>query len=134
MSFNILFTEKAREIVTDRGRPSGIAITITATPRMKNLRISMICLVSKLLSIIRSMVNLRIRMKKIRMAEMRPNLPISLAMVSNFYYKGVTSTPPYLNKTPILPSQVFSPTNKTKNMPSPHNTLVPLMTIGEGTS
>jgi len=55
-------------------------------------------------------------------------------MVSSFYYKGVTSTSSYLNKAPIFPSQVLSPTTITMNKPSPLKTLVPDIIIGEGTS
>jgi hypothetical protein len=120
--------------VTDKGSPSGIAITRTATPKIKNYRISTKCSTSNDLSRIRSIMNLMISTDKIRIAEISPNLPISLAMVSNFYYKGVTSTSFYLNIAPILPSQVLSPTNNTMNKPSPYKHLVPLITIGDGTS
>ncbi len=34
-SFNIFFTEKARERVTDRGRPSGMATTTTVIARIR---------------------------------------------------------------------------------------------------
>lgn len=40
LSSSIFLTEKARDKVTDRGRPSGIATTITVIPRMKKFRIS----------------------------------------------------------------------------------------------
>jgi hypothetical protein len=39
-SSSIFFTEKAREMVTERGRPSGMATTITVIPSMKKLTIS----------------------------------------------------------------------------------------------
>ena len=69
-----------------------------------------------------------------RIAETRPNLPISVAMVSNFYWRGVTSTSDCLNIAPIFPSQVLSPTTRTINLPSPQRTFVPDMMIGDGTS
>jgi hypothetical protein len=34
-SLSIFFTEKANERVTARGKPSGMATTITVTPKMK---------------------------------------------------------------------------------------------------
>lgn len=101
---------------------------------MKNLRSSTPCLDSNLSSLTLSMVNLRHKTTNIKMAAISPNLPISLAMVSSFYYKGVTSTSDYLSIAPILPSHELSPTHRTMNLPSPHNTLVPDMMIGEGTS
>ena len=40
LSSNIFFTENAKESVTDRGSPYGIATTMTVIPRIKKFRIS----------------------------------------------------------------------------------------------
>lgn len=40
-SLSIFLTEKAKEMVTDRGSPSGMATTTTMIPIMKKSRISM---------------------------------------------------------------------------------------------
>ena len=68
------------------------------------------------------------------MAHIKPNFPISLAMISNFSYKGVIYYSPYFKSASIFPSQVFSPTTKIINLPSPVRTLVPDIITGLGTS
>ena len=55
----------------------------------------------------------------INIADIKPNIPISLAIASNFYYKGVVSSDSYLNKTSILPTLDASPTTITMKKPSP---------------
>lgn len=47
LSLSIFYVEKARERVTDKGKPSGIATTMTVIPIMKNLIISTTCFPSK---------------------------------------------------------------------------------------
>ncbi len=68
------------------------------------------------------------------MAEYRPKYPISLAMCSNFYYKGVLSGSWLLKLSLILPMHELSPTTKITYFPIPVKTLVPESKTGEGTS
>jgi len=68
------------------------------------------------------------------MAEYRPNLPISLASFSSFYWRGVGSGSSFSSSTLILPMQDCSPTTITIILPSPERTLVPLIMMGDGTS
>lgn len=59
---------------------------------MKNYNNSKKCLLlSHELSIILSIANRTKSISTIRTAEYNPNFPISLAIASNFSYKGVTS-------------------------------------------
>lgn len=73
-------------------------------------------------------------MKTIKIAEIRPNFPISVAISSNLCYNGVESSPPPLSNADIFPTQLESPTTSTNIFPSPDNTLVPLNNMGDGTS
>ena len=93
-SSNIFWTDKAKDIVTDNGNPSGIATTITVIPNMKKLRIFTISGPVFHLSYAASAVPFTIanRISKtttIKIAEKIPNLPIFSAILSNFYWRGV---------------------------------------------
>ena len=78
-------TEKASEIVTERGRPSGMATTITIIPRMKNSTIvNRSFPVYHYLEIPFTMANRISKTRIIVIAEYNPNLPISVASFSNF--------------------------------------------------
>lgn len=134
LSFNILFTLKAKDKVTDKGKPSGIATTTTVTPIIKKFNISTKCFFSKEPAKYLSMENLTNRAPTMIIAEMKPNLPISSARFSSFFYKGVASTSPSLRIALILPSQLLSPTTNTKYNPSPVSILDPLIRTGEGIS
>ena len=65
------------------------------------------------------MVNLINNTSTIAIAEIRPNIPISLAIASSFYCNGVAEISPPLNRTLIRPRLEFSPTTITTNKPSP---------------
>jgi len=67
-------------------------------------------------------------------AETSPNLPMSSAMVSSFYYKGVVTSSPPLNRAWILPRADKGPTAITTILPSPDKIREPESTRGEGTS
>ena len=68
-----------------------------------------------------SAANLINNAETINIAEIKPNIPISLAIASNFYYKGVVSSDSYLKRTSILPTLDASPTTITIKTPSPVN-------------
>lgn len=89
LSFSIFYVEKARESVTERGSPSGIATTITVIPIIKNLISSTTFSPLKDSSSILSAVKRAHRIIMIKMAEYKPNLPISSAIDSNFSYNGL---------------------------------------------
>ncbi len=63
--------------------------------------------------------------------EYNPNFPISLAIVSNFYYSGVISASYSINAY-ILPTHEFYPTTNISILPSPDSTLVPESIAGDG--
>ena len=84
-SFNIFLTEKAKERVTERGSPSGMATTTTMMPMMKKSRIETRSVpVSHFFEIPFSMANLTMRTAMMVKAEYRPNFPISVASYSSF--------------------------------------------------
>ena len=68
------------------------------------------------------------------MAAINPNIPISLAIFSNFIYKGVNSSSPLVIISYILPIEEFFPTLITIIEPLPVKTLVPAIKITEGIS
>ena len=80
------------------------------------------------------MPNLDSKTTIIAIAEISPNNPISLAIASSFYYKGVVDISSPLNREFIFPTLEFSPTTMTTNNPSPERILVPDRRRGEGTS
>ena len=93
-------TEKASVKVTANGRPSGIATAITVIEsKRKSTIVPPVVDDSNLAEagwiFIYSTINLIIRMIKIRIADIKPNIEISLeykntsAIFSNFSYKGV---------------------------------------------
>jgi len=123
--------------VTDNGSPSGIATTTTVTPIMKNptnyLRWTELSHeVTSSVSL--SMVNLISKTTIIAIAEYNPKYPISLAMCSSFYYKGVHSGSPVVKLYLIFPIHELSPTTKITYFPAPVKTLVPDNMTGDGTS
>ena len=73
-------------------------------------------------------------MTTIVIAEYRPNLPISWAIVYNFIWRGVAETYSWARRALILPIHEESPTTRISSFPSPESTLVPPIIIGEGTS
>ena len=88
----ILPTEKARPIVTARGRPSGMATTTIVIPRMKALSTSAIFWLSvRLRSYSQKIANIVLThtMMKTRMATANPSLPIWFAIVSSLFCSGV---------------------------------------------
>lgn len=134
LSFNILLVEYAKDSVTANGNPSGIATTITVIAIITKLSNSFTWSPVNESSDIRSTINLMINMQNINKADINPNLPISVAILSNFSYKGVVYESSDLSKLAIFPKQLESPTTSTNIFPSPESTLVPLNKIGEGTS
>lgn len=134
-SNNIFLTEKANERVTARGRPSGIATTMTVIPMMKKFRSSGKSFeVSHSLEMPFSIANLTSKIIKIITAEYSPNFPISSAIFYSFIWRGVAVTSSWFNAALIFPLQERSPTTITTILPSPVKTLVPLIIIGEGIS
>lgn len=63
--------------------------------------------------------------------EYNPNLPISLAIVSNFYCNGVISASCSINAY-ILPTHEYYPTTNINSLPSPESTVVPESIAGDG--
>lgn len=123
--------------MTDNGKPSGIATTTTVTPIMKkpiNVVQSLSGLQDSFESVPLSIPNLIHRITIMKIAEYNPKYPISLAMCSSFYYKGVHSGSTWFKLALILPMQELSPTTKMQNLPAPVKTLVPDKRIGEETS
>lgn len=72
--------------------------------------------------------------KKITTADIKPKIPISLAIFSSFAYNGVNSSSPDFNIFSIFPMAEFSPTLIIITLPSPLNILVPAKTTVDGTS
>jgi hypothetical protein len=92
LSFIIFYTEYANEIVTDKGKPSGIATVNTTIESIIKFKISIQCLLlSHFYSIPLSIANLIINTINIIIAEYNPNLPISSAIIVNFSYNGVAN-------------------------------------------
>lgn len=86
LSTNIFLTEKARDKVTARGRPSGMATTTTVKANIKYY--------NKVLGSVElfhgvdtafSTPNLIRRIINIRIAELRPNFPIASAIFSSLF-------------------------------------------------
>ena len=87
---SIFLTEKANEIVTDRGNPSGIATATTVIARIRYFSRSIKSDASnplRLFSIVKRITSTT----KIRIAEYNPKKPISLAIASSFCYNGVAA-------------------------------------------
>lgn len=103
LSLSIFFVENAKDNVTDKGSPSGIATTTTVTPIIKKSKISTACSPSNSPSIILSIMNLTNITKIMIRAEIPPNFPISSAITVNFYYKGVSLSSFYCNLASISP-------------------------------
>ena len=133
-STSIFLTEKAKERVTAKGKPSGMATTITVIARMKKFKSSgRSDFVSHSLDIPFSIANRTSRMIKIKIAEYKPNLPISYAIFSNFICRGVAVISSWFNTARILPEQEKSPTTVIIILPSPVKTFVPLIITGDAT-
>lgn len=85
-------------------------------------------------SVTLSIVNLINKTTMMKAAEYNPKYPISLAIFSSFYYKGVDSGSAYYKLDLILPIHELSPTTIIMNLPQPVKTLVPDKRTGDGTS
>lgn len=108
---------------------------MTAIPIKKNPSISFKYLLSQCqFATPNSIINLIIKIVIIKIADINPNLPIWLAIASNFSYNGVASTSSDLKILEILPSQLSSPVIKIIILPVPYTILVPDINIGDGTS
>lgn len=81
-----------------------------------------------------SIKNLIINTSKINIADTKPNIPISSAIFSNFFYNGVACYSYVDNKFWILPIAEYLPTAITTIFPSPESILLPLNKIGDDTS
>ena len=114
-------TEKAREIVTAKGRPSGTATTTIVMEIIKKdtklLRVSM---VSKSLFSLRRVetIMLMVIAMNVRTLTYTPILPISFAIVSSLHWRGVSSSSMF-SFSSAIPDLVFDPTAKTRAVPSP---------------
>ena len=76
---------------TDKGSPSGIATAKTVIPIIMYFRISFQSLLSSQFPYVPFLIaNLIISTKNMRIAEYKPNLPISSAIIYNFSYNGVS--------------------------------------------
>lgn len=128
-------TEKARERVTARGRPSGIATTTTVIPIIKKLKISSKCSpVFHLFSNPLSTANLISITRTIEHAATNPNFPISSAILVSLIYSGVSSGSLYRSRADIFPTQELSPTTVIRSLPSPVKIFVPDIITQDGTS
>lgn len=135
LSKSIFLTEKARDSVTAKGSPSGMATTITVIPRMKKFKISTTSTdVFHSREIPFSMANLINITTTITIAEYSPNFPMSWASFYSFIWRGVGVGSDSTSKLLTFPMHDNSPTTITIILPSPARTLVPLMMIGDGTS
>ncbi len=91
LSCIIFYTLKARDNVTLRGSPSGMATARTTIPMMIKLMISPQCLwLSQDFSIPLSIASLISNINTMAIAEINPNFPISSAISVNFSYSGVS--------------------------------------------
>jgi len=68
---------------------------------------------------------------KVSRATYTPNMPIWLAIVSNFSYNGVISSSKSKHLS-AFPARVYSPTAKTSAFPSPASAKVAWRTKGTG--
>lgn len=128
-------TETARVNVTDKGRPYGIATTMTVRPRMKYpINYFTSFEVSQFFLTIFSIPNLNNKTHIMTTAAMSPNFPIFLAKCYNFYCNGVMVYSYCYSNALIFPIQDLYPTTKIIILPYPFKTLVPLNNIGDGTS
>mmetsp|Transcript_6400 Transcript_6400/g.5708 ORF Transcript_6400/g.5708 Transcript_6400/m.5708 type:complete len:236 (-) Transcript_6400:507-1214(-) len=120
-SFFIFMTEKAKAMVTARGRPSGTATTITVMAiirkETKAERVSM-WRSSAVSSRAVEMMRFTVMAMKVRMATYTPIFPISLAMVSNLAWRGVSSSSMF-NFSSAMPDLVLVPTARIKATPWP---------------
>ena len=120
--------------MTARGNPSGIATT--------NIVIAMTIYSTKSPIISRALLfchplvisHLIINTANMSNDDMMPNIPIFLAIFSNFNYKGVNSFSPEDIIAFILPIALFLPTLIATISAFPLNTFVPANKTGEGTS
>jgi hypothetical protein len=73
--------------VTAKGKPSGIATTITVIAKIKNSMTLLQKSPSNLVPVLpaSSIIYLKIKITNMQIALIRPNLPISSAILSNFY-------------------------------------------------
>lgn len=92
----------------------------------KYYKISLIYLLAPLsqLSLVSSTRSLKINTININKAEISPKIPISLAIFSNFNYKGVNSSSEVIISY-IFPIEEFLPTLMTIINPVPVNIFVP---------
>jgi len=85
-------TEKAKEIVTARGRPSGIAITMTVTAvitaKVKSVKVAPSQGFLKVARVL-SKITLPSPRMRAKMKNLNPILANWLAIASSFYCKGV---------------------------------------------
>lgn len=139
LSFNIFLTENAKDKVTLKGNPYGIATTITVMPKITKSSIltksGPVChLSSSSVALIFTIANRISSTIMMKIAEYRPNLPICSATSSNFDWRGVGSGSYCMRRDLILPRHEDSPTTITTIFPYPVSTLVPLIRTGEGSS
>lgn len=78
--------------------------------------------------------NLAIRTTKMRMEAHKPNLPMSSAITSSLFCRGVDVSYYCSRRALIFPRQELSPTTITIIFPYPVSILVPESMIGVGTS
>ena len=129
LSSFILFTLYARAIVTANGRPSGTATTIIVTAIKKAFIISYsdYMHIKQWFPKIIWIIKWTMRAPIVKAATIVPITPISSAIDSSFYYKGVAG----LSSSKLafnLPSWVFMPTAQTTIFPVPSIIFVPEIT------
>ena len=92
-SFFIFMTEKANDMVTASGRPSGIAMTMTVTAVIIAYKKSVTASRSHYLVLKRTLsaMHLEIPNRRARQKNLNPNFASSLAIASSFYCNGVYS-------------------------------------------
>mmetsp|Transcript_4769 Transcript_4769/g.13708 ORF Transcript_4769/g.13708 Transcript_4769/m.13708 type:complete len:259 (+) Transcript_4769:3629-4405(+) len=122
LSFIIFFMEKAREMVTAKGRPSGTATTRMVTAKMKNCSGP-----SENLEMGKprfSTIHLIMRTTKQSSATAKPTLPMAPASTVSFSCRGVSAASPTTSAM-VWPHSLCTPTADTSILPSPSVTWVP---------
>jgi hypothetical protein len=131
-SFNIFLTEKAKERVTERGSPSGMAITMMVIAKIKKFRsLGKSSLVFHGVIVILTIAKRIERTTTINTAPVSANFPISLASVYSFCSRGVLVYSSCRSRALILPMHDSAPTTTITILPYPVNTLVPPIKTGE---
>lgn len=113
-------TEKASEMVTANGSPSGTATTTTVIEVMKAL------IMAEMLSLLKNgelverllMTSLPIKKRKVKVATATPNFPISLAIYSSLVWSGVASSS-MLSLDSAFPDIELCPTPQMMALPAP---------------